>query len=403
MLPNFSTVSGSNIVAGNINGIGISDLGATTSMQQPFFIFNNDIVDNTVGLYNISSHPNATGATNPIFQAYVQNNIFYSNHDLTSARSGTGIDSLAANTLAVGTNLFYQNGPNNNAASNAIGSFAFSPTASFVPSALTSSPDIMGNLIGNPFFAMALDPRPDNGTPATFFSSSNFDLTSRSVAINAANNVVAPATDFLYRTPVAIAGHGFPNTGPASIGAFYFNGISVPAQPAPAPESPLRDHRHPGNGGWWWNWRRNRRRHRWRHRIWKRELARPAQAQTGTGSTGKGSLNASSVTGSNGSTVSSPIGGGIALGTKQFTVVNTSLDSNGTLASNGILVENGPSYIDVNFSDNINASTLNPTDLVLSGDGLNSTNPAQVTSFAWIDDHAVRFYLSGMATTPQEP
>ena len=48
------------------------------------------------------------------------------------------------------------------------------------------------------------------------------------MAINAANNAVAPATDFLYRSPVRIAGKGFANTGPASIGAYYFRGTGGP-------------------------------------------------------------------------------------------------------------------------------------------------------------------------------
>ena len=60
-----------------------------------------------------------------------------------------------------------------------------------------------------------------------------------------------------------------------------------------------------------------------------------------------------------------------------------------------IPTEAGPSYIDVNFSDNINPSTISPTDLVLSGTGLNAANPARATSLAWIDDHAIRFFLSG--------
>ncbi len=91
----------------------------------------------------------------------------------------------------------------------------------------------------------------------------------------------------------------------------------------------------------------------------------------------------------------SSIGGGIALGTKQFGVVNTSLSSNSTTAPSGITTEPGPAYIDINFSDDINPSTLAASDLILSGSGLNAANPAHATSFAWIDDHAVRFFLSG--------
>ena len=219
-----------NVINGNIDGIEITDQSSTTSQQQPFFIFNNTIADNTIGLLNISSHPNVPGATSPfVFQAYVQNNIFFSNHDLSTGRTGTGIQSMGANTLAVGNNLFYQNGPNNSAASNATGSFEFAPGVVFNPSVLSASPDILGNLIGNPFFAQAEDARPNGDTPAVFFSYSNFDLTSRSAAINAANEPVAPATDFLYRSPVPIAGHGSAFTGPASIGAFYYLGTGTNA------------------------------------------------------------------------------------------------------------------------------------------------------------------------------
>jgi hypothetical protein len=345
-----------NVIAGNVNGIGITDQGSTVNIVKPFQIVNNTIADNSVGLYN-----SATSEAAGTFQAFVQNNIFYSNHDLTFARNGTGIDSLSPNTLAVGTNLFYQNGPNNLPASNAIGSFVFSPGVAFVPSALTTSPDILGNFIGNPFFANPEDPRPNGDTPAVFFNFANFDLTSRSPAINAANNQVAPQSDFLYRTPVHITGHGFANTGPASIGAYYFGGIASTT------------------------------------------IGGTGTIFGGTGST-TGSTTGTGGTTLNGlvsakSLVQSPIGAGIALGTKQFSVLTTSLSNEGTVhasdAVGGIVTEAGPTFIDVNFSDNIKPSTLTPTDLVLSGSGLDPANPARSTSLAWIDDHAVRFFLSG--------
>ena len=342
-----------NIIAGNINGIGVSDNGRTTSVTGPFVIVNNTIADNTTGLYNVSSTPN-------VMQALVVNDIFYSNHDLTASRPGTGIASYAANTLGVGWDLFYQNGPNNLPASNASGLFG-----AFVPSALTTSPDVLNNLIGNPFFVQPEDPRPNGDSPAVFLNYSNFDLTSRSVAINAGNNAstVAPSSDFLYRTPVAVAGHGFPGTGPASIGAFYFNGATGPS----------------GGSGIIFS---------------KTTAATAASTGAGTGSTAvfPGVV-------STGSVASSPIGGGIALGTRQFNVVTTSLSGNGSLhaadATGGVVTEAGPTYIDVDFSDSIKASSLSPTDLVLSGNGLNPANPAKATGLAWIDDHAVRFFLSG--------
>ncbi len=358
-----------NIVAGNINGIGINDFGATTSIQAPFMVVNNTIVDNTTGLFNVSSTFNHT-------QAYVINNIFYANHALTTSRTGTGIASNSADTLAVGNNLFYQNGPTNAAASNATGTFNL-----FKPANLSSTPDALGNLLGNPFFVQPEDPRPNGDTPAVFFTYSNFDLTTRSLAVNAADGALAPASDFLYRTPVSLTGHGFPGTGPASIGAFYPDGMSGPS----------------GGTG----------------------TIFTGTTTTGTGTTGTGTSGSGSTgSGTSGSSsigappsvttqsvmggsadLPSTVGGGIALDTKAFTIVNTSLTGSGTSdtlpSSGGLTVEPGPAYIDIDFSDDVTASSVSPTDLVLSGSGLSAANPAHSTSYAWIDDHAIRFYLSG--------
>jgi large repetitive protein len=348
-----------NLVVGNINGIEVSDLGATSSLQSPFMIVNNTIADNTTGLFNVSTRL-GFGVT----QSYVINNIFYANHSLTTQRTGTGIASGSPATLAVGNNLFFQNGATNAAASNATGQFL-----GFNPANLSSTPDGLGNLVGNPFFAQAEDPRPNGDTPAVFFTFSNFDLTSRSVAINAASGAFAPPSDFLYRTPVTIAGHGFPGTGPASIGAFYFGGTSGPS----------------GGTG---------------------TIFTGTGTPTGTG-TGTGTSTGSGVPGvvsaesapSSGLVTGSSVGGGIALGTKQFNVVTTSLSNNGTEesagSSGGLVTEPGPAFIDVDFSDDINATSLTAADLVLSGTGLSAGNPAHVSSLGWIDDHAVRFYLSG--------
>ena len=348
-----------NVIAGNIYGIGISDNGRTSSMTGPFLIVNNTIADNTTGLYNVTSSSNA-------IQAFVLNNIFYSNHSLSSTRTGTGILSLSQNTLGVGSNDFYQNGVNTAAASNASGLFG-----QFVPSNLSSTPDALHNILANPFFAQAEDPRPNGDGPAVFLNYSNFDLTSRSLAINAGNNSVAPTSDFLYRTPVAIPGHGFSGTGPASIGAFYFGGKTGPSGGTGIP--------FPGTTG----------------------TTGTTGSVGGTGVKPGGITNNGGVT--NGVTVAtvtnSSIGGGIALGTRQFNVVTTSLSDGGTLhagdSTGGVATEAGPAYIDVNFTNDIKASTLSPTDLVLSGSGLNAANPAKATSLAWIDDHAVRFFLSG--------
>ena len=344
-----------NIIAGNINGVGISDNGSALGIQAPFMVVNNTIVDNTTGLYNTSVTFNST-------QAYVINNIFYSNHDLTSKRTGAAITSFRPYTLAVGNNLFYQNGANNTPAASATGTFY-----GFNPALLSATPDVLGNIYANPYFNQAEDPRPNADTPAVFFTYSNFDLTKKSSAINAADNALAPSSDFLYRTAVAIAGHGFPGTGPASIGAFNYGGLTGPS----------------GGSG----------------TIYNGPITTVVSgtSASSTGTTGGGMVSALSLSGI--STVSSPIGGGIALGTRQFSVLTTSLSDNGTAhaadTAGTLATEPGPSYIDVNFSDDIKASTLSPTDLVLSGGGLLASNPARATSLAWIDDHAVRFFLTG--------
>ena len=350
-----------NLIIGNITGVGISDSGSTSSIVSPFSVINNTIADNTIGLSNNTVTFNAN-------EAYVINNIFFSNHDLTTKRSGTGIASGRPDTLAVGNNLFYQNGPTNSASSNATGNFIL-----FNPATLSATPDPLGNILANPYFAQPEDPRPNADTPAVFFNYSNFDLTSRSVAINAANNGLAPASDILYRTPVTIAGHGFPGTGPASIGAYYYGGKTGAS----------------GGIG----------------TIFGSTTA--TSTSSGSGSSSSGGSSGTINNGGSGSVSAfalsaasdSSIGGGVALGTRLFTVLTTSLSSNGTIHASdttGVTAtEPGPSYIDVNFSDDIKSSSLSPTDLVLSGSGLNAANPARSTSLAWIDDHAIRFFLTG--------
>ena len=356
-----------NLVVGNINGIGISSTVGTASNQGPVLIVNNTIADNTVGLVNSSALPN-------VLQAWVLNDIFYANHDLTTQRGGTGIYSLTANTLGVGANLFYTNGASDKIpASNAVGLFG-----AFNPAALTSKPDVLNNFIGNPAFVSPKDPRPNGDTPGVFYNYGNYDLTGTSAAINAANNGMAPATDFLYRTPVKIAGHGFANTGPASIGAFYYKGTGGPGL---GTGIIFTGGTTTGSGG-------------------GGTIGTGGGGTIGTG--GGGTIN----TGGSGNTISlrsaavtptvfdSSVGGGIALGSQQFGVITTSLSTDGTLHAAGA-TELAPGYIDINFSDTINPSSVSPTDLVLSGSGLNPTNPAKATSLAWIDDHAIRFFLTG--------
>ena len=49
----------------------------------------------------------------------------------------------------------------------------------------------------------------------------------------------------------------------------------------------------------------------------------------------------------------------------------------------------------VNFSGDVDQSTVDLTDLILSGSGLDSANPAHATGLTWIDSHTVEFMLSG--------
>jgi hypothetical protein len=369
-----------NVIAGNLTGLQMSDGNATASIASPFMIDNNTIVDNTTGVQNYVANPNQ-------LEAYIVNNIIAFNHDLTTSRGGTGVASNQPNTLGVGFNLFYQNGANSNPASQAAGVFGL-----FVPANLSAKQDALGNLLGNPDFVQAEDPRPNGDTPAVFLNFANFDLQTISPAINAANQSETPSSDFLYRAPVAIKGHGFANTGPASIGAYYPLGTSTNTEGFGIIFGGTTTTTGSGSGGGTGGG------------TGGGSPTGPGSGTPGVSGLALSSSGSSSTvttsTSTSGSTVSSSVGGGQALGTKQFSVITTSLSSNGTAhaadgLSTSIAVEGAPSYIDIDFSDNVNPSTLNPTDLVLSGSGLNSANPAKATSFAWIDDHAVRFFITG--------
>ncbi len=343
-----------NLIAGNITGIGISDTNSTISLVAPVAVDNNTIADNTIGLYNTSLTANST-------QASVFNNIFYANHELTPTRLGTGIFSQGANTLNLGANLFYQNGTSNLAGAQAVGTFA-----ALTPSALTATPDAHGNFLANPSFITPRDPRPNGDTPPVFYLEGNYDLSTRSPAINMALQAVAPPTDILYRTPVAIPGHGSPLTGPASIGAYYPLGTGgIPVTTGGGTRNlPVTG----GTGG-------------------------TVGIINGGGRNGTVSANALAVS-------AGPLGGGsLAINTKRFDVVTTSLSADGTRTAagqaGGIAYLPAPSSIVIDFSDDINGSTLSPSDLKLSGSGLGGVNPARVTGLNWVDRHTIEFFLTG--------
>ena len=328
-----------NVIAGNYIGIQISDLGTGTTYAMPTQVINNTIVDNTYGLSNYSSRAST-------IQAYVLNDIFYNNHALTAARTGSGILSLTANSLVTVSNLFYANGVNNLPSSNVNGTFG----AYLTPSSLSGIPNQFGNFTADPVFVAPRDPRPNGDTPAVFFRYANYDLSSRSPAINLATNAYAPATDILYRLPVAFAGRSVNGSGPASIGAFYYLGTGGIT---------------PTTGT-------------------------PFTITTTTAPAG--SVLSSLPT----ATSNSIVGGSLPLGT-QFGVVNSSLNPDGVAAGKqGIATSiTAPTTVTINFSDNINPATVQPSDLVVSGSGVSTTNPAKATGLTWVDSHTVKFLLSG--------
>jgi hypothetical protein len=344
------------VIVGNINGIGISDTNSTLSLLSPVAIINNTIADNTYGLYNVSSTPGQ-------IQANLFNNIFYNNHDLTTARNGTGILSEAVNTLIVGSNLFYNNGASSSVpADNAIGTFQV-----FNPSNLkTTTIDGYGNLLGNPAFVAARDPRPNGDTPPVFFLDGSYDLTSYSAAIDLANNPVAPPTDFLYRGRVKIAGKGFSGTGPTDAGAFEYKGTGgIPLGGVTPPTS--------GTG------------------------------VTGTGTTSTGTGTGTGTGGGSGGSSGGGSGGGGIFGTGGGgggSTVTTSSVSAASVQTSAHFVatapnQTAPSYIDVTFGTGVSQSEITPGDLLLSGTGLNPLNPAHASSLSWIDANTVRFFLTG--------
>ena len=108
--------SRSNVIAGNIAGVGdLRHQRLTISLLTPTLVINNTIVPTTPrGCTTSPRQPSTT-------QAFVLNNIFYEQPRPDQGHgNGTGINSLTAQSLIVGTNLFYQNGaagklPANNA------------------------------------------------------------------------------------------------------------------------------------------------------------------------------------------------------------------------------------------------------------------------------------------------
>ncbi len=295
----------SNLIAGSNYGVVVNDLGLS-SVGNAMDIDNNTIVDNQVGVLAI------VNSGSP-YVADVANNIFYANHDLTSARNGAAVVANAPNKIKLISNMFSSNG-----ASNANQGASVINVGNGFNGTLTTTPDASGNFVGTPGFVSPYDPRPGADGPAIFFQSENYNLTLSSSAIDAANEGFAPSYDFLYRSRVRISGRGFPGTGPADVGAYEYNGTGgLSASIAPR-------------------------------------------------------VAAASIT-------SSPV-------VQSSSIVAASATINPQSSTNGIVVS---------FTTPINPGSVTPSDLILSGNGLSSSNPAHATSLNWIDSQTVEFLLSG--------
>ena len=91
-----------------------------------------------------------------------------------------------------------------------------------------------------------------------------------------------------------------------------------------------------------------------------------------------------------GGTITTAVGG-------SFRVVTTSLVPDGSSQANGAVndVTSLPTSVTVNFSQPVNPTSVQATDLVLSGPDVSSISPIRATTISWLDDHTARFNLSG--------
>jgi large repetitive protein len=207
------------VIAGNIDGVTITDGGNTAATTTPVNLINNDLVFNTIGLVlnNSSSSP---------VQAYVASNIFWENHDQTNARNGYAIYSTLPDKVNLRNNLFQSNGASDTSQTNATNNLGngFSP-ALLGPTAVDATAD-EGNFTGNPAFVFPIDPRPGSDGPATFFLDADYDITQVSAAIDNAWEATAIPTDFLGNSQVTIPGTGLglQGFGPRDVGAFEYAG-----------------------------------------------------------------------------------------------------------------------------------------------------------------------------------
>jgi large repetitive protein len=206
-------------VIGNTIGISVMDGGSISSTASPVNIINNDIAFNTFGLALTNT------AASPI-QAYVASNIFWENHDQTSARFGYAIFSPNPNKISMRNDLFFGNGATESSQANVVNTVQNGFSAAALGSTAQAALNNQGSFIGNPNFVFPIDPRPGSDGPANFFLDADFQLTASSAAIDNALQATAVPTDLLGASQVTIPGKGLglPGFGPRDIGAFEFNG-----------------------------------------------------------------------------------------------------------------------------------------------------------------------------------
>ena len=139
------------VFVGNNHGVVIQDAGSS-STGTTTNVINNTFAYNTDGV--VALNQASTGSE----QALIANNIFWDNHDLTSAGNGAGIISTVANKLYLYSNMFLGNGPSsagNSAAAINIGN-GFNP-AYLGPNA-SNAAENQGNYTGYPAFVVSLRP-----------------------------------------------------------------------------------------------------------------------------------------------------------------------------------------------------------------------------------------------------
>jgi hypothetical protein len=330
-----------NGIIGNVMGMWINDFrGEVTGFQGNAGV--NTVLNNTVAL-NTQGLVLNTDSSGPTMVDVV-NNIFWQNADQTTFRNGSAITSNFANRMRVRYNLFSQNGPSSTSPADD----TVNVGGGFSPALLTNLPDANGNLTGTVKFVNPIDPRPTSFSgPGNFYLAANYDLTNGATgAIDNALGSAAPSTDFRFRGRFDVPNVGF--AGPADMGAFEFNGPGGVGPGTPGSSNPNPS---PGPGG--------------------------GTISTSSFSGGSGSTNGSgSADGGSANAVGMPVSGP-ATGAGVASAAATA------------------SSVTIAFSGNVDRGTVDATDLLLSGDGLDPTNPAHATSLSWVDDHTVRFNLDG--------